>query len=416
MFNRFNKKSSLAVFILLSLAGHLTGGYFAGFLGPFDLRSPLPLLPAISVDLGTSSVQNSPPIVKEENARDRRQNLAASSDSPDKKMDGHASSTASDGDGKTETAARGGADEFPAQKLDTNSEVSERGGAPAGITEYKSADNADFNSIPVPRAVDLKKGTVRNGGEFVPYALEKLTYRVMLFGIPAGTAVLEATNKNGEVRITTTVKSNNVVSSIYPVDILVDTRLLVGNYLLTRIRQHEGSSFSDTGFTLMLREKNAFWVDRLKNRYANTPLPTEDVMDMISGFYYLRNQRLEVGKPVQLHLFDSCRYADTTVEVLRKERLSLPGLREADTLVVHPILTTDGFFHSSGNILVWLTDDEKKVPVKVEAHIPLGKVTAELVSAESEKTAEAAANNDVLKGSDQRLVKSPSVPLFQRGK
>jgi hypothetical protein len=211
----------------------------------------------------------------------------------------------------------------------------------------------------------------------------------MLYGIPAGTAVLDATNRNGEVRITTRVNSNEVFSSIYPVDIFVDTRLMVGNYLLTRIRQHEGSTTGDTGFTLMLREKNAFWVDRLNKRYSNTPLPREDVMDMISSFYYLRNRNLEVGKPVLLHLFDSSRYVPTTVEVLRKEHLRLPAFREADTLVVHPILETDGFFHTSGDIFIWLTDDEKKVPVKMEAQIPLGKVTAELVAAESEKSAQA---------------------------
>jgi hypothetical protein len=59
---------------------------------------------------------------------------------------------------------------------------------------------------------------------------------------------------------------------------------------------------------------------------------------------------------------------------------------------VHPILKTEGFFGRSGEVLVWLTDDEKKVPVKMEAEIPLGKVTAELVSAETEKTSEAVRN------------------------
>ena len=157
----------------------------------------------------------------------------------------------------------------------------------------------------------------------------------------------------------------------------------------------------------MLREKNAFWVDRLKKRYANIPLPSNDVMDMISGFYYLRNQRLEVGKSVVLHLFDSSKYTETTVEVLRKEHLRLPGFREADTLVVHPILKTDGFFHSSGEIFVWLTDDEKKVPVKVEAEIPLGKVTAELVSAESSEESENEVQSQERPGADVRKTARP---------
>jgi hypothetical protein len=36
-------------------------------------------------------------------------------------------------------------------------------------------------------------------------------------------------------------------------------------------------------------------------------------------------------------------------------------------------------------VLVWLTDDDYKEPVRLETTIDLGKVTAELVSAEAEQ-------------------------------
>ena len=109
--------------------------------------------------------------------------------------------------------------------------------------------------------------------EFLATKKEKLTYRISLLKIPVGTAVMEATNNNGELRITIRITSNAVFSTVYPVDDLVETRMIKGNYLLTRVRQSEGNYRGDFGFTLMLREHKAFWVDRLANRYDYQPLP-----------------------------------------------------------------------------------------------------------------------------------------------
>ena len=137
----------------------------------------------------------------------------------------------------------------------------------------------------------------------------------------------------------------------------------------------------------MLREHKAFWVDRLTKRYDYQPLPADDVMDVVSGFYFLRNRDLEVGKEVLLHLFDSNEYSPTEVEVLRRERIDLPGSREVQTLVLHPLFKTAGFFRRTGDITIWLSDDQFRTPVHMETAIPLGKVTAELISAETETPA-----------------------------
>jgi hypothetical protein len=161
--------------------------------------------------------------------------------------------------------------------------------------------------------------------------------------------------------------------------------MIKGNYLLTRVRQKEGSYRGDLGFTLMLREHKAFWIDRLANRYDYQPLPDDDVMDVVSGFYFLRNQDLEVGNLLQLNLFDSNEYLPTKVEVLRRERIGLSGSREVDTLVLHPLFKTAGFFRRTGDIMIWLTDDRFRVPVRMETTILLGKVTANLISAEAER-------------------------------
>ena len=240
-------------------------------------------------------------------------------------------------------------------------------------------------ALPNPEPAENRRLHVRTSGEFVRARREKLSYQISMLGVPVGNAVLEATNNNGELRITSSAKSNATISFFYPIDNATETRMFSGRYVTTTIRQREGRYQRDIGFTLCFSEKNIFWADRLKKRYTNQPMPNEDVLDVITGFYFLRNQSLEVGRTLVLNLFDSNAYAPTTVHILRRERVKLPGLREADTLVIRPELRTDGFFRRAGEVLVWLTDDDYKVPVRLETTIDIGRVTAELVSAEAEQ-------------------------------
>ena len=223
---------------------------------------------------------------------------------------------------------------------------------------------------------------LRAAGEFLATDHELLSYRISMSGIPVGDAELEAKQEKGEVRIRLHIQSNPAISQLYPVDDSVETRHIGGNFILSRIRQHEGTFRSDKGFTLFLRDRSVFWIDRLQNRSIRESLPSSAVVDVLSGFYYLRQLPLEVGKPLVLQLFDGNRYAPATIAVLGKEHLTLPGLREVDALLIHAQLKTAGVFQRSGAISIWLTDDEKKVPVKVEVRIALGTLTAELVSAE----------------------------------
>jgi len=110
---------------------------------------------------------------------------------------------------------------------------------------------------------------------------------------------------------------------------------------------------------------------------------TDEALDTLSGFYYLRNRPLQVGKTEALHIFDSETYADVPVEVLRRESMRLPNFTKVDTVVVRPLQQTAGIFRRTGDVLIWMTDDAYKVPVKIVTSVALGTVTAELVAAES---------------------------------
>jgi hypothetical protein len=267
--------------------------------------------------------------------------------------------------------------------------------------QLRTASTTPVRAVPS----EATPAPLRRSDEFLANDWEKLTYRISMFGLPVGDAELEAKLVQGEVRITLHIRSNPAFSQIYPVDDLIETRHIAGNFIICRIRQREGTFLGDRGFTIFLRDKSVFWVDRLNKRSLRDPLPNSDVVDILSGLYYLRNQPLEVGRSVALQLFDSNRYSPTAVAVLRKEHVTLPALREVDTVVVQPELKTGGIFQRTGAVLIWFSADRYKVPVKVETSIRLGTVTAELVAADSQRAGHPAADS-----TDQRKPGSVAAP------
>jgi hypothetical protein len=255
----------------------------------------------------------------------------------------------------------------------------------------KAVSTADPDGITKPASVKTQIPFVpyqplRATSDFIGTTHEKLVYRISLLGLPVGSAELEASSEKEDLRITMRVKSDAVLSSIYPVDDLIETRHINGNFILTRIRQKEGIFRGDRGFTIFLRDKSVFWIDRLTNRSLKEPLPNSDVVDLLSGLYFLRNRTLSVGLTETLHIYDSDKYTAVPVDILRREKIILPGFRHITTLVVHPKLETEGIFKRTGDVFIWLSDDEFRVPVKFITTIALGQVTAELVSAESQRS------------------------------
>jgi hypothetical protein len=247
-----------------------------------------------------------------------------------------------------------------------------------------TADNAkvvDLSSIAAGK-MPVIAPPLRASGEFLHTEKENLLYRISMFGAPVGKAELEARNDQGEVRISLRIRSDGVFAGIYPVDDVIETRHVNGNFIITKIKQQEGNFQSNRGFTIFLRDRYIFWINLLNNRSSQEPIPNSEVLDALSGFYYLRNRPLQVGSTEVLHIYDSNRYDVVPVDVLRRETIRLFNLDQVDTLVIRPRQDSDGITRRTGELLIWLTDDANRVPVKVETSIALGGITAELISSE----------------------------------
>jgi uncharacterized protein DUF3108 len=381
----YSKKAfSLSSFVTFSLLLHGIAGYTLARFGSYDFTRPV---------TGFSTVVVEQELLYEEPAKLL---LATAGDAvsteklfADKKKREFDAARVPDGNGVSRNASgiTAGDETIKAEQTEAvpaiRAEINGEKGKALVLPERAAGDPLTGFALQPEQKAILFAG--RKGAEFLEATSERLSYQISLFSLPVGIAMLEAFNGESEIRITLTVRSNAVLSGIYPVSDFAETRLIGGRYIVSNYRQQEGAFRSDVGFTLCLPQKSVLWTDRLARVVVSHHLEYDDVLDILSGFYFLRNQPLEVGKTARLHIFDKQQCVDVPVEVLRRERVALPGFRGVDALVIRPGLPTDGLFRRSGDLLVWLTDDEFKVPVKMEITIPLGKVTAELISSEVER-------------------------------
>jgi hypothetical protein len=213
---------------------------------------------------------------------------------------------------------------------------------------------------------------------------EKLFYDIYWLGIYAGSAVFEAINDKGSLRITSRANSASFISTFYTVEDYAESLIIKGRATHFRIKQREGRYRSDKEIIFDVSKKRITYFDYLKSK-KKEHIFDGVIWDVISGFYYLRVQPLTIGKVIYINVFDSNKFLKAEVSILRKERIKVSGRGEVDTVVIKPDLKSEGLFHKKGDVFIWLTDDEKRIPVKVETKVPIGKVVAELKNSEIEK-------------------------------
>ncbi len=121
----------------------------------------------------------------------------------------------------------------------------------------------------------------------------------------------------------------------------------------------------------------AVYIDHLGGGKVELPIKA-DTYDPYSSFYHVRTLPLEVGKSVYVSILDTNQLWNVEVQVLKKEKLKTI-LGEVNTILIKPLMTSEGIFERKGEIYIWLTDDARRIPVKMRTKVTIGSVTATLV-------------------------------------
>jgi hypothetical protein len=213
---------------------------------------------------------------------------------------------------------------------------------------------------------------------------EKLVFDLTWTGVKAGTATLEVVSEKGNTRIISTARSADWVSVFYTVDDRIESVLksaqkpmavgLPENY---RVKLREGRHRRDKEVIFDHANAQATYINHLENGKTTYKI-NENSLDPLSSFYYIRTLQYEVGKSLYVNMFDNKKLWDVEVQVLRREKIKT-GLGEFNTVVIKPLMKSEGIFNRKGDMYIWLTDDLKRIPVKMQTKVAVGSITATLV-------------------------------------
>ncbi len=105
-----------------------------------------------------------------------------------------------------------------------------------------------------------------------------------------------------------------------------------------------------------------------------------NALDVFSSLYFMRTLPLEVGQTYTLDVLSGDKVWPLVVNVKRRETVKVAAGR-FDCYVLEPIMRQPGIFVTKGKkVEVWITADERRMPVKMRSEVVIGHVAAELVN------------------------------------
>ena len=150
----------------------------------------------------------------------------------------------------------------------------------------------------------------------------------------------------------------------------------------TLIQAQEGGRHKETRVTYDDAAHKAFYVEKdlIKNATVTHDVAIPScVHDLIGGLIALRFLRLDPGKTAQIPVSDGKKFVMAKVESQREEPLKT-AFGTVNTVKYEIYLFDNVLFRRSGHLHVWITDDERRLPIQLEVRLTftIGTITFRL--------------------------------------
>ncbi len=217
-------------------------------------------------------------------------------------------------------------------------------------------------------------------------AQEALSYRVEWRLIHAGNARLKwsGADPGAGWHAGLELETVGLVSKLYKVNNKYSSRLndrfCVEESLLST---NEGNKKRETTVKYDGESRKAKYVER--DLVKNTVVDNHELEiracehDVIGALYRLRTMSVPPGQSVQIPISDGKKAVMARVDAQVRETVKIEGVKY-NTIRYEAHLFNGVLYRRSGRLFVWLTDDERRLPVQIRVRMPfyIGTVTLEL--------------------------------------
>lgn len=131
------------------------------------------------------------------------------------------------------------------------------------------------------------------------------------------------------------------------------------------------------------QDSNKVLVKDYKNNTEKSFAVTENVQDIVSSFYYLRNHptidKLKIGESIIIDMFFDDEVVKFKLKFIGREVLKTK-FGKVPTMIFRPLVQSGRVFKEEESLTVWISDDDNKIPLRIKASLAVGSLKADLES------------------------------------
>ncbi len=176
-------------------------------------------------------------------------------------------------------------------------------------------------------------------------------------------------------------RTTRIVERIYPIEnhvvAVVDPETFLP--LSYRQRVREGRRRRNETTVFYHDQGYADYTCHRKNRTKRIEI-SDDTRDLLTLFYAVRRDGMEIGETAHLQVLVDDDIYDLTLTAQEFERVSLPEHGGVRGLRIEPTAKFGEVFVRRGRMWGWLSDDERRVCMRLSADLPVANVHAVLIN------------------------------------
>ena len=210
---------------------------------------------------------------------------------------------------------------------------------------------------------------------------EKFTYR-LAWGPFRQAASLEIVaevdpdSPENHTRITTHTATRGMIRALYRFDGWGQFVYEPNAGRLMRAEAWTETSSKETKATITLdyEQMKANYEDHLRPaRSLQMDIPTEQAFDFLTTLVQMRAWNLNLGEQLPVPVYFDDEVYPLVISVVERTTIKTPlGKREVLLVTPHMPENPKGMFEDGGEIRVWVSDDELRLPLKFEVKMPVG--------------------------------------------
>jgi hypothetical protein len=215
---------------------------------------------------------------------------------------------------------------------------------------------------------------------------EKLTYQIFWGPFVVGRATLEVAgiekvDAHDCYHLVAKAKTSGLAEWLFPVDSTAESWLDCDGLFTRQYRENrsEGKHHANNETHFDYQRKEAVTTNRVKNREKRTSLE-RPVQDVVSSMYFVRAQKLMLDAEQSFTVNAANTNYVVTIRPDQRKEVWVRPLGNVQALRLEPSPTLKIVSSNKGRMWLWVSDDERRLPLLLNSELKLGNAKLVLFS------------------------------------